>query len=56
MINLSVLPLPLLGAALAASLLLMQEIGYRCGRRMGSADETAGAGHLLSAALALLGC
>ena len=55
MINLSALPLPLLGAVLAASLLLMQEIGYRCGRRMGASDETMGAGHLLSAALALLG-
>lgn len=55
MINLSALPLPLLGAALAASLLLSQEIGYRSGRRMGASDETTGAGHLLSAALALLG-
>lgn len=55
MLNLSALPLPFLGAALAAALLLSQEIGYRSGQRIGARDETAGAGHLLSAALALLG-
>jgi hypothetical protein len=55
MIKLSVMPLPLLGVALAASLLLVQEIGYRCGRRLKARDEITDAGHLLSAALALLG-
>ncbi|WP_199225345.1 hypothetical protein, partial [Caulobacter sp. HMWF025] len=57
--SLSSLPLPLIGIALAVSLILMQELGYRCQRLMVRWGRTKadgeGAGHLLSAALALLG-
>lgn len=57
--SLSTAPLPLIGVALALGLILMQELGYRCQGLMARWGRTRadgeGAGHLLSAALALLG-
>ncbi len=57
--SLSNAPLPLIGIALAGGLILMQEVGYRfqglLQRWGGTRTDGEGAGHLLSAALALLG-